>query len=378
MEPVAVEPFRLGHRRWLDGLRGVAVLMVLAFHLAHLPGGSVGVDIFFVLSGFLITTILAEEWRDRGAIQLSRFYIRRALRLLPAFWLLLAIVSCRIPFLPTPAERTSALWGIVVLGSYFTNWPMLYAADLGGLSHTWSLALEEQFYLLWPIALVLMLRGGFSRRSVVMAVIGGIAFCAVERLVLYRMWKTDGPEQSLYTLRLYTGLDTRADALLVGCLTGLCAVWGFLPTRSDLRMRIAAAAAIFGLGYLSLYRCLDHSQYYHGLFTVAALMTATVIVRLLTAKGRPLLARVLELPPLVAAGKLSYGLYLYHLPVILWLGPGGLGWTGPALIVTTAALTLVFTLLSYFFVERPFLRLKSRFENRAAPVAMPVEWKKAA
>ena len=195
-----------------------------------------------------------------------------------------------------------------------------------------------------------------------MVVIAGIALSAVERLALYRMLKTTGPEQALYTLRLYVGLDTRADALLVGCLTGLCAAWGYLPTRSDLRMRIAAAVAIFGIGYLSLYRCLDHSQFYHGLFTVAALMTATVIVRLLTAKGRPPLARLLELPPLVAAGKLSYGLYLYHMPVIHWLGVGGLGWTGPA--CPAAGLTLVISLLSYFFVERPFVRLKSRFEHR--------------
>jgi peptidoglycan/LPS O-acetylase OafA/YrhL len=364
MEPIEVEPFRLGHRPWLDGLRGVAVLMVLAFHFGFLPGGSIGVDIFFVLSGFLITTILAEEWRDRGAIGLRRFYIRRALRLLPAFALLLAMFAAEIPFFADPAERTGALRELGVVACYVSNWPTLHNVGTGHLGHTWSLSVEEQFYLLWPIGLLAMFRMGMSRRRILMVVIAGIVLSAVDRLILYRLLKSDGPDRGLYTFRLYMGLDTRADALLVGCLTGLCAVWGCLPRGADLVLRLAAAASVLGIGWLSWFRCLDHSQFYHGLFTVAALMVATVIVCLLTAEDRPLLARALEFSPFLIAGRLSYGLYLYHIPVLRWLGQDMKGWQNPARCISAAALTLALAVVSYLVVERPFMRLKSRFENR--------------
>ena len=365
MEPNDVEPFRLGHRRWLDGLRGVAILMVLAFHFGFLPGGSVGVDVFFVLSGFLITTILAEEWRDRGSISLRRFYLRRALRLLPAFAVLLSMFAAEIPFRPGPAERASALQGLVVAACYMTNWPTLLApVDLGCLGPTWSLSVEEQFYLLWPIGLLVMLRTGMSRRRIALVVIAGITISAVDRIFLYRMMKSHEPGHELFFFRAYMGLDTRADALLVGCLTGLCAVWGWLPRRFDLRMQAAAGVSALGIAWLSWRRCLDHSQYYHGLFTVAALMVATVIVRLLTAKSRTPLARALELPPLVAVGRLSYGLYLYHIPALHWVSADGPNGKDPARCALAAVLTLAITLVSYWVVERPFLRLKSRFENR--------------
>ena len=365
MDPIEVEPFRLGHRRWLDGLRGVAILLVLAFHFGLLPGGSIGVDVFFVLSGFLITTILAQEWRDRGSIGLKRFYLRRALRLLPAFALLLSMFAATIPFLPGPAERTSALHGLAVVACYLTNWPTWHHADTGILGHTWSLSVEEQFYLLWPIGLLCLFRTGMSRRRIAMVVIAGIALSAIDRLVLYRMLKTDGPMQTLHIYRLYMGLDTRADSLLVGCLTGLCAVWGWLPRRFDLRMRIAVAASAFGIGWLSWNRCLDHSQFYHGLFTITALMVATVIAGLLAAKGESWFAWALELPPLVQAGRLSYGLYLFHVPVLAWCGANSV-WKEQGQCALAATLTLAITLVSYHVIEQPFLRLKSRFENRPA------------
>ena len=152
MEPIDSEPFRLGYRRWLDGLRGVAILLVLAYHFGFISGGWIGVDIFFVLSGFLITTVLAEEWRDRGSFSLPRFYLRRALRLFPAFAVLLTMCAAAIPFLSGPTERTEALQKLAVAACYVANWPMLHNVNLTWIGHSWSLSVEEQFYLLWPVS----------------------------------------------------------------------------------------------------------------------------------------------------------------------------------------------------------------------------------
>src|SRR6266700_848849 len=152
--------FHLGYRRWLDGLRGLAILMVLAFHLGFVPGGFLGVDVFFVLSGFLITTLLAEEWQARGSISLKHFYLRRALRLLPALAVLLTV--CALAKLLTRPWSETVAFGkeIVGVAGYLANWPSLHGVPMRTLGYTWSLSVEEQFYLLWPILFLGMLRLG--------------------------------------------------------------------------------------------------------------------------------------------------------------------------------------------------------------------------
>ena len=156
--PGSPEPFNLGYRPALDGLRGVAVLAVMVYHSGLIRGGFLGVDVFFTLSGFLITTLLLEEYARTGTLAIGRFYIRRALRLLPAlvafliFWG--GVILTRIP-----SEYWSVLGGYLlgVLG-YVANWLYIYWRPLGVFSHTWSLAIEEQFYLVWPVLLFLLLR----------------------------------------------------------------------------------------------------------------------------------------------------------------------------------------------------------------------------
>src|SRR5262249_10912041 len=142
---------RLGYRRWLDGLRGLAILLVLAFHFGCLAGGSLGVDVFFVLSGFLITTLLVEEWQGRGSIGLKHFYLRRGLRLLPAFLALLLICLACTFFAENAAEAAAGRKEVWVAGCYVSNWPELHRTSMPTLGHTWSLSVEEQFYLLWPV-----------------------------------------------------------------------------------------------------------------------------------------------------------------------------------------------------------------------------------
>ncbi|MEO5951915.1 MAG: acyltransferase, partial [Chloroflexia bacterium] len=218
--------FRLGYRPALDGLRGVFILFVLTVHggVPFMQGAALGVDGFFALSGFLITTLLLQEWRQNGSISLKRFYIRRALRLWPALFVMLGVFGL-LTLLAIRGEGATATWrGILLSSLYSSNLDTVifkdYTIGLGLMSHTWSLALEEQFYLLWPIVLMgllaLRLRGKWLAVS-----IGALVFTAP----LWRFLLLSGGRS---TELFYVGMNTRADALLVGCTLGALAVGGFV------------------------------------------------------------------------------------------------------------------------------------------------------
>jgi peptidoglycan/LPS O-acetylase OafA/YrhL len=358
--------FQLGYRRWLDGLRGVAILSVLAFHLRLLPGGSLGVDIFFVLSGFLITALLAEEWQRYGSISLKAFYLRRGLRLLPAFLTLLVILGASSVWMQSADEARALRAEVMVACGYIANWPALHGTGMPALGHTWSLSVEEQFYLLWPVILYGMVRLKLTRRQILMVICAGILVSASLRMTLYDLHRTAGPEKAAYLLRLYMGLDTRADSLLVGCLVGLLVSWDLLPRsrRFVNWANIASVVSVVSLSYLAWKRCLDHSQYYHGLFTAVALMVGVIIVRMVSSPSR-VGSLLLESTVLVSIGRISYGLYLYHLPITYWLDPAGLGWQHPAMTLLVVGLTFAAALLSFYCIEGPCLRLKDRLCRRA-------------
>ena len=360
--PSSGEPasFHLGYRRWLDGLRGVAILLVVFFHLQLLPGGALGVDLFFVLSGFLITNLLVEEWLRRGSISLKRFYLRRALRLLPAFIVLLLVFILHT-LLISPPETIAARWHeLAVVACYVANWNQVHGATLTLLGHTWSLSVEEQFYLLWPALLCLLLYLKMPRMHILILVIAAILASALLRLGLHHQHRFLGTPR-IPIIRLYAGLDTRADSLLAGCLAGLVASWNWLPTSRRFIARIKAATlfAVLVLAFCLFKRDLCSSQYYDGLFTVVALMTALLIIRLLVAPSR-IGAAILESAPLVFVGRISYGLYLFHAPVIACFGEDSLGWGHLGTTALAFVLSLAAALLSFYLVERPFLRLKDR------------------
>jgi peptidoglycan/LPS O-acetylase OafA/YrhL len=362
-------PFHLGYRPWLDGLRGVAVLMVLAFHLHLLPGGSFGVDVFFVLSGFLITSLLVEEWGRNGTISLRRFYLRRALRLLPAFAALLS--ACFLyTLLFCPDEEAAFCKEALVAACYVANWPMLHQTPMFLLGHTWSLSVEEQFYLLWPILLYALLRIRLNHRLILLAVFAGVIASGSLRCLLYCLHAPTAARKAATVARLYMGLDTRADALLVGCLIGLLAAWDRLPKSGPAltTLRAGALASAVGLAYVALYSCCDHSQFYYGLFTGVALAIGAVLVCLLAAP--PVLAIwFLERPALVAVGRASYALYLFHMPIFQIVGRERLATVAGA--ATAIALSAAAAAASYFCIERPCLRLKHRLRsgNDALPAA---------
>lgn len=348
-------PFRLGHRPALDGLRAIAVLVVMAHH-GYVPGfrgGSIGVDIFFVLSGFLITSLLLEEWDRTDGISFRKFYLRRVLRLLPALLLLLLFVEVYA----LGALRGPRLWqmqkAVLAVLFYASNWFSIARPDgLGPLAHAWSLSIEEQFYLLWPPLLFLLLRSKL-RMPLIAAVIVLLAGVAA----VHRAFVWTGPE-SLW--RIYNGLDTRIDELLAGCALAAALAAGWINLDS-LRtcVRYSYLPSLAFILYLVVRPLPWHIMSTVG-WPTAEFCLVAILYRLMAWEGTPL-HRLLEFQPLVWIGRLSYGLYLWHYPVFEKVG----GWRSLGVLVIPVAFALTFSVatLSFYFIETPFLRLKSRFKG---------------
>jgi peptidoglycan/LPS O-acetylase OafA/YrhL len=359
--------FRLSHLAALDGLRGVAILAVMLFHatLYRGPfpsGGFLGVDLFFVLSGFLITALLVQEWQRAGRVALRAFYARRALRLLPAFFALIA-VTLLVPGVFYQSARPWESAGLAAL--HTTNWIMAFGGSLGFFDHTWSLTIEEQFYLLWPPLLVLLLTRRV-RRPVILAV-AGIGILAPTWL-RFELW-----HDLTSVRRVYYGLDTRFDTLLIGGLVALLVSWDLIPRsrRVLTAIRVSAAVSAVVLAVCVATMVEESRLTYQGLGSLAAIACACLVLHVVYCPSR-LSRLLLENRPLVWVGRISYGLYLWHFPIFNGvLNPtrmAKLGITGPALLTLRFAIAFLVAALSFSLIERPFLRLKRRFERRRAPV----------
>lgn len=342
----------------LDGMRGILILLVLQDHLDILrhSAGFIAVNCFFVLSGFLITWLLISEWDESRTIRLKHFYFRRALRLFPALFTMLAffgLYTCLV----NPANRVAKDFHYMFEALfYFTNWAQIWEfGQRNYLSHTWSLSIEEQYYLIWAPILLLLLRRTASKTSLLWwTVLATLCFVIVRALVVYfgdPGW--DG------FWRFSRGLDTRADCLLVGCAAGIIISGQLLPRRRWLEWALSLAAAIScgGLIWLAAHDLYDHWMYYLGWF-LASLFTAIIIVHLVySPKG--VLHWILETPPLVYIGIISYGLYIWHVPIFNIIHEHyPAHWRVVAVPVSVAA-----TLVSYYLVERPCLRLKKQLNQ---------------
>jgi peptidoglycan/LPS O-acetylase OafA/YrhL len=342
-------PFVLGYLPALDGLRAVAILMVVAYHDHRLRGGFLGVDVFFALSGFLITSILLEERRRTGIMHLGRFYARRFLRLAPALLVFVALVFGVNRWLwPEIFGEILPRWPAVA-ALYVTNLVIAYGREypLGPFSICWSLGQEEQFYLLWPLVLRTLLRSGTTQLRLAFLLLVPICGAAVIRLSLVA---TGGADPDLW-LRVYFGPDARADVILFGCALALFVDARGLP-RTPSAVRWAGAAAV--LGILALAALAARSDILDlvrspMLFTVTAAASTALVLGTLAV---PWLRTVLAWPVLVWIGKLSYSLYLWH-EIGLYLGRD-IG------LVATYLLPLGLAAASHYAVERPFLKLKKR------------------
>ena len=367
----------------LDGLRAVAVLLVLGFHFGvpGMTGGYFGVDVFYVLSGFLITGILVGERERSGRIRLGAFWLGRARRLLPALLVVVVAVVLMVRFAMPPGYfgdmRASALstlfyvsnwWQIAASSNYFVA-----TAPASPLTHTWSLAIEEQFYLVWPFVVLLALRLGHGtirgiRILLTISVVGAVA-SAVEMAALYR------PVGS--TTRIYFGTDTHAQSVLVGaalaCVLLLVqrrrGATGMDPVATSRHWRAAATAAGVGglAGIIALSRWVAGTSAfaYRGGFLIAGACAAALIAAVVAVPRSPL-TRLLSIRPVVALGAISYGVYLWHYPVAVFVDASRTGLTGPALLMVRVAVTLAVATISWFALERPVLTGAAWRRMRAA------------
>ncbi|MCM3882886.1 acyltransferase [Frankia sp. R82] len=363
---------RGGRNPALDGVRGLAVLAVLVFHMDSLRGGHLGVDVFFVLSGFLITGQLLAEQDRTGRVSFTRFYLRRAYRLLPAFLLLIAVAATAVLVLgiSTAAERSSFRGSLASSLLYVNNYVQVGSQSTGAgwLGHTWSLSLEEQFYLLWPLLLVLACRWGQLARRLPAALLAGAVAVLVWRDLLIAHGATGR--------RMYFALDTRADALLVGCAL---AAWlrvaragvdgegaaGLVWRRRVDRVRAAlpvvgpVALALLAVGALKVPA--DWGPHpallSHGGYTVVALVAGALVLALELGSTSSWLFRGLAAAPLAWLGRISYGFYLWHFPVVAHWGPDLADALGrwPA-IVLVALISVALASASYYLLELPIQR----------------------
>ena len=368
--------FRFGYWPSLDGLRGIAILAVMAYngHLSFAKGGFIGVDIFFVLSGFLITSLLIQEWERTGSISLKRFYIRRALRLLPALFLVI-LFCCVYAVLYQPGDKAeTTLKGAVYTLFYMANWAQALNPPhgIGALSHAWSLSVEEQFYGLWPLLLIGLLWLNLRRSRMLLILTFFISASVMWRAVLWH--------SGAHYMRLYAGSDTRADALLIGCIAGLLLSWNMMPTTRTVSVLIktVAFAAIPFLICLGIYGSIQGGYMYYGVFTLVAIGAVAILVEALGSSSK-FIVGVLEFPALVWIGRISYSLYLWHFPVFGALPVEKLNrlHLHPLLFQPLRfGVTFAVACASFYLVEQSFLRLKKRFEvdrpMRTEPVLLKV------
>jgi len=338
----------------LDGLRALAVLAVIAYHLqlGWADGGLLGVGVFFTLSGYLITDLLLYHHEQFGDLGLRNFWLRRARRLLPALFVMLAVVVIWTALFDR--SELSSLRGYVLAATFYvSNWFTIatgasYAAQTGlpsPLDHLWSLAVEEQFYLLWPFLLWLGLRFVRGRYRLVGMTLALAAVSTILMAVLY---------QPTYPTRVYEGTDTRAAGLLIGA--ALAMVWPSHHLQANLaisRRRLLDGAGALGLviiGWLVWQTSLSSSSLYRGEILLLSVATAAVVAAAAHPAG--LLGRALGVGPLRWLGVRSYGVYLWHYPIIIFTTAS---FTKPGLLlgIFQIAATIAVSALSWRFIEDP-------------------------
>ena len=396
---------RLGYQPALDGVRAIAITLVVLYHypwgvrrygLNPVHGAFLGVDAFFVLSGFLITTLLLQEHAMFGRVNIRRFYARRALRLLPAFgvlWLIALVLFITLQ----RGDPLRAQWiGLVGTFFYAGNWVrIVHPNSLGMLQQTWSLAIEEQFYLVWPAVLIFMLRRHLRLRSIAALTAAGALASAGYRaaywghakshanFAFYYFRTTSRPQPAYrfpgssgqtFTLgmaehlasvwdRVYYGSDTQADALLAGCFTAIVLFW-LLPRLNSRACRRLTGLACLGLVGSALIVANAYSKFSNWLplwgFLAFALSISVLIVGLV-ADPTSWLARFFALSPLVWLGRRSYAIYLFHELVYARLQRRHVNLPSPVSFVFQITAILVAAELSYRLVEAPMLRRKSRY-----------------
>ncbi len=352
---------RLRYMPGIDGLRALAVAAVFAYHadLGWAKGGFLGVDLFFVISGFLITSLLLAEWERSGSLRTVRFWGRRALRLLPALVVVLVVVSVAVPLLASDQGyrlRADVLAGL----GYVSNWRLIfeqqsYFQEIGRppvLQHLWSLAVEEQFYLLWPLVLfVLLIPMGRARRDPKLLFVPVLALAAVSAGLMALLY-----DPNVDPSRVYFGTDTRAAGLLVGAaLACLPMRWRTSSQVSGAKrvvLEVVGLAAVLGLAVCVVKVDQFDTRLYRGGFIAVALLAAIAVA--VTTHPASWVGKALGCRPLVWMGRRSYAIYLWFWPVLMMTrARSDVSLRGLPLLALQIGLTLALAAASYRWIERP-------------------------
>lgn len=335
----------LGYVPQLDGVRATAIISVMMFH-AHFQlgtGGSIGVDSFFALSGFLITTLLLQEERRIGRVDVVRFYQRRSLRLLPPLAVLLAVVTLFALVARDGSKRNEILGEVVATSLYAGNLGHHFGVHFDLLAHTWSLAVEEQFYLLWPLFIIFVVRWRRTRLLV---------GCLIAASVTLLTMRIAGSQSDV--------VASRPDSLFVGCLAAFA--W-----RGGQFKRVpnwVTSTAFAGLVIVALRQPLG--RYFPKIgYTLGAVLTAVVILGIMNGSDQQLVGKALATRPLIAIGRISYALYLWHVPIFRWTAmhtqiPGSVRF------VLKWIITFMCAWLSWILIEKPSARVRRRLTSRPA------------
>jgi peptidoglycan/LPS O-acetylase OafA/YrhL len=357
----------------LDGLRALAIIAVLLYHggVSWAGGGFLGVESFFVLSGFLITSLLIAEWCESSRIRLGAFWARRARRLLPALFALVAVIGVYYtiagPLNAVPGLRSDGIAALLYVG----NWHQIAtgssyfvaSGSVSPLQHTWSLAIEEQFYLLWPLILVavfwLVGRGSASTHRSLTTLLGATIVAALasagETAVLYRGGTGLG--------RVYYGTDTRATGLLVGASLAIAIARARQAGRrspTGRRHRVGGAAALLALimVLVAMHEATGESSWLFPWGFVGIDLAVATVIAAVVLLPESSIARVFSVRPLCAIGTISYGVYLWHFPCFLWLDQSSTGCSGAALLLVRLAVTFAVAVVSFIAIEQPVRRRK--------------------
>ncbi len=361
--------FRLGYQPAFDGLRGLGVTTFILYHSIiafegtnrswFLPGAYLWLELFFVQSGFLITSLLLDEWHRTGEVRLRNFYARRALRLFPALFAV-ALFSAIALLTFSEYKGNSQAWSEILASLlYYQNWVGAFGINDFPyyMSHAWSLSIEEQFYLIAPVGILVLVTWQRSlRRAIPFLLVGALASAA------WMGFMASHTFHKLHLQRLYYGTDTRAQALLIGVALAF-AVHSGAWLRTDGHARVARIWGTIGvvlLVVLLFTADIRSEPMYYGFFLLCSTSVAGILSELVRhPDGR--LARALSWTPLEMAGEMTYGLYLWHWPVILVINQYT-GWPEFPTIALQVIVGFVVAAASYRWLERPLLlRYAPRF-----------------
>ena len=351
----------------IDSLRALAVLAVIIYHVDvnYLPGGFLGVDLFFVLSGYLISSLIIKEYRKTGSLNLYNFYIRRARRLLPAVYFMITVGLVVMVLFNEVLLRKShldAIFGYI----YSSNWWYIfhkldYFDSFGAQSpfkHLWSLAIEEQFYMIFPLLFLLVNRKKKSKdgtyklnKNFLYVVLGLILVSLIAHILLFDINNIS---------RIYFGTDTRAFSLLVGVVGAILypmeRLHAKVTPQQNMLYSVVSLVSIATLITVMIYTSEYNTWLYRGGFLLVAILGLIVIIS--SGKQHTLMSRLLSFKPVVFIGKISYSLYLWHFPVLVLTTPvSEIGNPNIIFVVLRVILTFVLATASYVFVETPIRKL---------------------